>query len=230
MRKQGRITKWKDDQGFGFITPRGGGDHVFVHIKAFLNRNRRPVGDEMVTYEVTSDIKGRLRAVDVQFVGDRYEVSTNSRGIFLVIPSLFVATVTGLVVTELLPVVVLAVYLVASVVSFVVYAGDKAASRTDGWRTAEKTLHEYLVFAYSDGDRMEANSCLTFRINEAVKEERGLDQIRPHETVGAKSNEVGSFNGLIRSPYFRRKLAIQLSRCQYQSEKLFRVTLLGLLS
>lgn len=33
MRYQGRITKWKDDQGFGFIAPNGGGEPVFVHVK-----------------------------------------------------------------------------------------------------------------------------------------------------------------------------------------------------
>jgi cold shock CspA family protein len=35
MRYQGKITTWKDDQGFGFITPNMGGEPVFVHIKAF---------------------------------------------------------------------------------------------------------------------------------------------------------------------------------------------------
>ena len=49
MRQQGKITKWKDDQGFGFITPDSGGEQVFVHIKSFSNRQRRPIGNEIVT-------------------------------------------------------------------------------------------------------------------------------------------------------------------------------------
>ena len=35
MRLQGRITTWKDDKGLGFITPAGGGEPVFLHVKAF---------------------------------------------------------------------------------------------------------------------------------------------------------------------------------------------------
>jgi len=44
MRLRGKLTKWKDDRGFGFITPIRGGEQVFVHIKAFTNQLRRPVG------------------------------------------------------------------------------------------------------------------------------------------------------------------------------------------
>ena len=50
MRQQGRITGWKDEQGFGFIEPDGGGAPVFVHIKSFTDRRRRPGGGERVSY------------------------------------------------------------------------------------------------------------------------------------------------------------------------------------
>ena len=40
-----------------------------------------------------------------------------------------------------LPLPVLAVYLVASIVSFIAYAADKSAARTGAWRIRERTLH-----------------------------------------------------------------------------------------
>jgi cold shock CspA family protein len=42
MRTKGKMTRWNDEKGFGFVTPRSGGKQVFVHITAFSNRKRRP--------------------------------------------------------------------------------------------------------------------------------------------------------------------------------------------
>ena len=65
MRYQGRITDWRDDKGFGFITPNGGGPKVFVHIKSFAKRGPRPVGNELVTYELTFDKQSRPQDIPV---------------------------------------------------------------------------------------------------------------------------------------------------------------------
>jgi cold shock CspA family protein len=61
MRHAGKITKWNDDRGFGFIIPNGGGQQVFVHIKSFTNRRRRPVENEIVSYELNTDWTSRPR-------------------------------------------------------------------------------------------------------------------------------------------------------------------------
>ncbi len=140
MRHQGKITKWKDEQGFGFITPRGGGDRIFVHIKAFSNRHRRPIGNEIVTYEVASDDRGRKRAEHVAFLGDN-SISTQGGGLSFTISVLFLMFVAVSVFVGQLPFVVLGIYLVASAVSFWVYASDKAAAKRNAWRTRENTLH-----------------------------------------------------------------------------------------
>lgn len=143
MRYQGRITSWKDDQGFGFITPNAGGRQVFVHVKSFSHRQRRPVGNEIVTYELKTDSRGRPQAENVAFVG-RIKLQATSAGPgngSVAFAVFFLALVTGAVVAGKLPLAVLTLYLAASAVAFVAYARDKSAAKNDGWRTPESTLH-----------------------------------------------------------------------------------------
>ena len=140
MRLRGKLTKWKDDRGFGFITPIRGGQQVFVHIKAFTNQHRRPVGNEFVTYETVFDKTGRLRAEHVDFMGDDSISAVEGWTIALTIALLFLIFVGMLAFIGRLPFVVLALYVVASVISFLFYRHDKAAARQDQWRTGEGTL------------------------------------------------------------------------------------------
>ncbi len=143
MRYQGKITKWKDDQGFGFITPNGGGQPVFVHIKSFSNRQRRPAGNEIVTYKIKSDTKGRSRAESVAFVGESMPSATSSghSNISLLFAVAFLGFVVASVLSGKLPLPILGLYLIASSVAFLAYALDKSAARNDQWRTKESTLH-----------------------------------------------------------------------------------------
>jgi len=145
VRFQGKITDWKDDKGFGFVTPNGGGPRVFVHIKSFSNRQRRPIGNEFVTYELTSDARGRPRGVNIAFVGDRPSVPPTSApgpGVgALFFAAIFLTFVAGAVATGKLPFVVLIAYLVGSCVAYLAYVFDKAASLKGQWRTPETTLH-----------------------------------------------------------------------------------------
>lgn len=70
MRITGKLVSWKDEQGFGFISPETGGPNVFVHIKSFLNHSRRPVDRDVVTFEHSTDANGRPQAVNVAFDGE----------------------------------------------------------------------------------------------------------------------------------------------------------------
>lgn len=140
MRLRGKITKWKDDRGFGFIRPLRGGEQVFVHIKAFSNQHRRPIGNEFVSYEIVSDDTGRLRAEHVEFLGDDSTNATEGWTIAATIALLFLMFVGVSVFVGQLHFVVLALYLVSSAISFWVYRGDKAAAKQNQWRTGEGTL------------------------------------------------------------------------------------------
>lgn len=148
MRYQGRISKWKDDKGFGFITPNGGGEQVFVHISSFSNRLRRPGGDEIVTYKLEADAKGRVQARAVAFVGERTFKPNRSRhsNIPLIFTACFLFFVAVTVAMGRLPIPVLLIYLIASIVAFLAYALDKSAAQQNGWRTQESTLHLLAFF------------------------------------------------------------------------------------
>ncbi len=147
MRYQGKITNWKDEQGFGFITPNGTGTQVFVHIKSFANRQIRPEGNEIVTYEIKTDANGRAQAQSVVFVGER-SPSASSSGYSntpFILAAAFLIFVAGLVFTHKLPLFVLVLYLVASAVAFFAYKLDKLAAKNDTWRISESTLHLFAL-------------------------------------------------------------------------------------
>jgi uncharacterized membrane protein YsdA (DUF1294 family)/cold shock CspA family protein len=140
MRLRGKLTKWNDDRGFGFITPMRGGGSVFVHIKAFTNQHRRPIGNEFVTYETVSDDTGRLRAEHVEFMGDDSIKTAEGWMIAATIALLFFAFIGVSVFMGQLPFGVFALYVVVSLIAFLVYRHDKSAAQQNQWRTGEGTL------------------------------------------------------------------------------------------
>lgn len=71
MRFEGKLDKWNDDRGFGFITPARGGEPVFVHISAFPRDGRRPQIGEALTFEVEPAGDGKKRAINVARPGAR---------------------------------------------------------------------------------------------------------------------------------------------------------------
>jgi hypothetical protein len=48
---------------------------------------------------------------------------------------------------------------------------------------------EYLVYAYGPAEKLKTSVCSTLMIKDAAEEEKGLDEIGPHETLREKSNE-----------------------------------------
>jgi uncharacterized membrane protein YsdA (DUF1294 family)/cold shock CspA family protein len=148
MRYQGKITTWKDDQGFGFITPRGGGPQVFVHIKSFSRQARRPECGEIVTYELATNDKGQARAENTAIVGDLAPIRKSSKSgiVPLTLAFLFLAFIASAVFFHKLPLLILGIYLGASCLAFLAYWIDKSAARNDRWRTQESSLHLFGLF------------------------------------------------------------------------------------
>jgi len=69
MRFDGTLKSWNAERGFGFITPRTGGQDIFIHISAFPRDGRAPREGEVLTFEVESTPEGKKRATRVQRPG-----------------------------------------------------------------------------------------------------------------------------------------------------------------
>lgn len=158
MRQQGRLTGWKDEQGFGFIEPDGGGAQVFVHIKSFTDRRRRPEGGERVSYVPSRNAQGKWRAQDVAFIDEprtgRPQPARRSRAgmpsrpqspvrgqVAVGLAAAFFCVLLAVAWSGRMPWTLVGLYAAASFVTFMVYGFDKSAARHDRWRTSESRLH-----------------------------------------------------------------------------------------
>ena len=114
MRYKGKLANWKDEKGFGFIAPASGGKQVFVHIKSFVNRQRRPIGNERLTYEVKTDVDGREQAENVLFYGETMPPMSSALGksFPVIFAGAFLTFVASLTITGKLPFIVLGLYLI----------------------------------------------------------------------------------------------------------------------
>lgn len=146
MRLQGRITRWDDEKGFGFISWHGDGSTVFVHIKAFTRVSRRPEVGDIVTYVMAKDQHGRSRAENVRFsdqsqakqrvAGRRTNSSFPVRFAAIFVCALFVAAYLDRISWS-----VVATYIAISLVTFLAYGWDKSSARRGSHRTPESSLH-----------------------------------------------------------------------------------------
>jgi cold shock CspA family protein len=67
--EKGKLVRWLDDKGFGFIKPESGGADVFIHVSALKTMSRLPVVGDIIFYETSLDDKGKLRAVNAKIDG-----------------------------------------------------------------------------------------------------------------------------------------------------------------
>ena len=146
MRQAGRLTQWKEDQGYGFITPDDGSGLVFVNLQSFSNLQQRPRRNDNVCYTLAIDGidgKERARAEDVELMMDAGSDSATSMkgpGI-LALAVFFLLFVANSVREGKLPVAVLGLYLTASALAFVFYKRDKTIAINHHRKIPENTLH-----------------------------------------------------------------------------------------
>jgi uncharacterized membrane protein YsdA (DUF1294 family)/cold shock CspA family protein len=145
VRHKGKITTWNSERGFGFVTPAGGGERVFVHITAIADRTRPPAEGDRVTYDLTVDERKRPRAARVRKSApirpsSQTASASTSSTVPLIIISLFVLIVVAGTLAGRLPPVIIVIYGVVSIITFLLYWLDKSAARRGAWRTQESSL------------------------------------------------------------------------------------------
>jgi len=67
--EKGKLLRWIDEKGFGFIKPDTGGADIFIHISALKSMSRPPVVGDIIYYETSLDDKGKLRAINAKIEG-----------------------------------------------------------------------------------------------------------------------------------------------------------------
>jgi cold shock CspA family protein len=65
---QGRIVRWNDDRGFGFISSVKSNGDVFAHISQFKKGYRRPKSGDLVQFQTVTE-KGKISAKGISLIG-----------------------------------------------------------------------------------------------------------------------------------------------------------------
>lgn len=158
-KQQGIVKKWQNDKGFGFIETEAG-ESVFFHVSEFKAQRRPDIGEQVV-FSIGQDAEGRRRAKQVQELGfvqqkmaqknqqirqrnqkrshqAEFEAGQKKRS-FLGLA--FYGVLALLAATDKLSWLVVSWYVVLGIITYGMYAKDKAAAQSGDWRTPESTLH-----------------------------------------------------------------------------------------
>ncbi len=135
---QGVLIEWNEAKGYGFVDD--GKQRVFAHIRDFTERPHNPQPGDKVTYALGTDRQGRTcaRSINLPFTGVPLR-STH----FIVLVVLLVTP--GIAIARLfwtdLAWVLAGWVVVASAITYGLYAWDKRRAQRDEWRISEKMLH-----------------------------------------------------------------------------------------
>jgi len=73
--EKGKIKKWNDEKGFGFIQQENGQNDIFIHISALKGMKRKPVLGDVILYEIGFDSKRKSCAINAIIEGVDHVIS-----------------------------------------------------------------------------------------------------------------------------------------------------------
>jgi len=146
MRYQGKLVKWYDDKGFGFIRATIDSKDVFLHISEFQKLKKRPAIGELLTYEIVQDNKGRFRAVNVSYLSTELLIKKSNEETkfsisFLIFFLIFTCFIVERSFNGFLSIFFPLIFIGSNLVTFLFYYQDKTSAIRNDWRTPESTLH-----------------------------------------------------------------------------------------
>jgi len=69
MKSKGKLIRWNEDRGFGFIKSSNIKDDLFIHISELKKMTRGPKLNDVIYFDVTSDGSGKTKAINASIEG-----------------------------------------------------------------------------------------------------------------------------------------------------------------
>jgi uncharacterized membrane protein YsdA (DUF1294 family)/cold shock CspA family protein len=149
---KGKLIKWNDERGFGFIQAIDSSQEVFLHIYELKDATRRPQVDDTIYYYVVAEKDGKRRANNAFILGARKKPALSSRSLISIATSPFL--IQKILLLSILPLLCsihffatirnplpLVLYPIMSVFTYALYADDKSRANRGKWRISEQNLH-----------------------------------------------------------------------------------------
>lgn len=69
MKQKGKLVRWNDDRGFGFIKSSDIKGDVFIHISELKKMSRRPKVNDIIYFDHVTDDTGKRKAINAKIEG-----------------------------------------------------------------------------------------------------------------------------------------------------------------
>jgi len=69
MKTKGKLVRWIDKKGFGFIKSESLDKDVFIHISTLKHMTRKPRVGDVILFDVVTDADGKQRAENASIEG-----------------------------------------------------------------------------------------------------------------------------------------------------------------